>query len=538
MLIAINSFSGIAPRVHPANLAPTQAQTALNAMLTDGALGPRLAGAQVTTIVGRPGVKKALYRFGHDAPSDVNYWFTSLTEASFCRSQIFGDTTERTYFTDGVKPKFTDATLALSNTPYPFSSYELGVPAPDSAMIATLGGTGSGVIETRAYVCTFVRSYSSWQEESMPSPVVTCDVLPGQTVTLSSLPTPPSGSHNITHRRFYRTSTGSQGTNYYYVGTHAVASTSFLDDVLAEGLGEVLPSMTWDVPPDGLEGMIALANGMNAAFLGKDIYFSEPYKPHAWPADYQQSVDYPVVGLAKFGTGMIALTKGVPYIFSGTHPGSMGMQPLDFSQACVSRRSISRFGNGVLYASPDGLAYVGTDGSRVVTEPLMTRKEWYALCDSTTLHGYEHDGRYYGFHSTGGFIFDPMAGANALTTHDVVAHAGYVDLQSDALYYVINDSVFRMHTGAATIYTWKSKVFVAPKLATPGFAQVIADDYTSLTFKLYADGALKQTKTVTSKLPFRLPAGYRGMKFEIELTGTSRVTGVFVADSIGEMTRV
>ena len=67
---------------------------------------------------------------------------------------------------------------------------------------------------------------------------------------------------------------------------------------------------------------------------------------------------------------------------------------------------------------------------------------------------------------------------------------------------------------------------------------MIATSYSSLTFKIYVDGTLKHTQTVTSSAPFRLPAGYRSSLFEFELSGTDQWTSCNVASTMEELKSV
>ena len=56
-----------------------------------------------------------------------------------------------------------------------------------------------------------------------------------------------------------------------------------------------------------------------------------------------------------------------------------------------------------------------------------------------------------------------------------------------------------------------------------GVARIIGDmtGTDTLTFNLYADGALKKTKSITSlDTLFKLPKGYRAKEYFIEVTGT------------------
>ncbi len=116
-----------------------------------------------------------------------------------------------------------------------------------------------------------------------------------------------------------------------------------------------------------MKGLINLPNGIMAGFEGRDVYFCEPYRPYAWPAAYQQTVDYPVVGLGRLDTSLVVLTKGAPYLISGSAPGYMTVVKADLEQACVSKRSIVSMGSAVFYASPDGLVALAASGSRVLT---------------------------------------------------------------------------------------------------------------------------------------------------------------------------
>lgn len=539
MILSVQGFSGIAPRFAPYQISERQAQTAQNTRLWSGILEPLPGVTDKAVLASLGGTIRTIFLHG-TTPTTVADWLAWTTDVKVCRSQIAGDTTNRIYYTGDGVPKLKDNT----------NTYDLKVPAPsDTSFVLTpqsYSPPDGAVVETRAYVYTYVRNYNGWQEESAPSGVVTVDAYPLQSVSIGSLASIPTNSSNITHRRFYRTSTGSQGTSYYYVGEHAAASTSFLDNVLSENLGETLPSLDWAAPPDDLQGLTAMPNGVFAAFKGKDVYFCEPFIPHAYPEKYIQSVEYDIVGLACFGTNLLVTTKGKPYIIYGTDPATATMQKLDLEQACVSARSICAFGNGVVYASPDGLVYVGADGSNILTAPYLDRTAWQSLLDTTTIHGYQNDGRYYGFHSAGGFIFDPSDQSGAFTLHDVAADAGYADLLTDTMY-VVNTTT-NSHLSARTVasflsgsslsYTWKSKKFQLPFEQNMAAAQVIAQGYNDLTFTFWVDGVQKYSAAVTSQSPFRLPSGFRGRFIEFQLSGTDKVNQVHIASSMSEFKNV
>lgn len=539
MLITLANFAGVAPKLAPFMLQPNQAQVASNTRLWTGAL--EALPATSTTKTGINTQTKTIYRFGQDTPGDSNYWFTWNNNVHAVKGPIAGDVTERTYYTGDGYPKVTDNSIAISSAPYPSAAYRLGVPAPGIAPMVVVNGTGdtTETLETRAYVYTYV---SYWGEEGQPSDPTLVDLYPAsQTVTLT-FGSVPTGGYNLGTIRVYRTAVGTAGTNYYFVGELTIANTTFTDSVTGTDLGEPLPSLTWAMPPADLEGLTALPNGFLAGFTGRDIYFSEAYYLHAWPIEYSQSVDYPIVALGQFGQSLVVLTTGSPYMLTGSDPASMTLQKMDFEQACLSAKSVCRLGNGVVYASPDGLCYIGPDGMNVLTEQFFTRKEWQTL-NPSSISGAQHDGRYYAFFddgtTKGGFILDPKSNGSPFVFTSQYYDGLYNDLRNDALYGVRQGTISKLEGSTSLLsYTWRSKQFLLPRPQNFRIAQVIAADYTSLTVKFYVDGVLKYTATPTSQNPFKLPGGFRGRVLELELSGTSTVIAAHIAESVEELKNV
>lgn len=538
MLLRITNFSGIAPQTDPHLLADNQAQTAVNCRFQGGVISS-FKSLRVVATDPIPGRSKTIYRYWQPETSESNYWFTFGTDTDVAKSQIAGDTNERTYYTNGTLPKKTDYTLAITGTgAYPRATYQTKVPFPAAAPVITIHtGTGSGTAETRYYVYTYV---TSWGEESIPSPVsLPLDVKVGQTVRVSSLAVPTVGNYSITNIRIYRTASGASATDYQFVAEVAVSASLYDDAVLQENLGEVCPSIDYDAPPDALQGLINLPNGMQAAFLGNDVYFSEPYRPFTFPQKYVLALDFPVMGLGLYGTNLIAVTKGNPYIITGISPDAMTSQKMDVQQACVSKRSVVSMGYGVVYASPDGLVLVN-ETAQVMTATNYSKREWSAL-NPSTITACQYEGRYYAFFSAGnGLIVDPNASAPIISSHNLTVTAAFNDLQRDGLYLAGDGNISRWDDHASTYltYTWKSKKFEAPKQLNFAWAQVLVTDSLPVTFKVYADGTLKHTQTITSSTPFRLPSGFKSKFWEVELVGTGAVRGVLLAEFIKELQQV
>lgn len=395
--------------------------------------------------------------------------------------------------------------------------------------------SGADLPETRVYTYTNVSKESGFEFESAPaeaSPQI--DVRLGQSVTLSSFAAAPAG-YNTTHRRIYRATSGV----FLFVDEITIAASSYNDTVTAESLGEELPSLTWLPPPADLKGLINLPGGIMAGFVGRDVYFCDPYRPHAWPIQYQQSLDYPVVGLGRIDTTLIVLTTGTPYLIQGSSPDSMVVVKSELQQACVSKRSIVSAGPAVLYASPDGLVSLAPSGSRVITEQYFTRDQWQAFFKPDSIHAYMHDMKYVAFYDNGvvagGFIYDMTTGQ--LVLHDVYAEAGYQDLQIDKLFLAFADRTVKVwQAGSAKSYVWRSKKFTMPKVMGLSCAQIEAEAY-PVTLKFYADNTLMFTKVVADREAFRLPPTM-ARDWEVQVEGNTEVFSIAAAQSMEELAGV
>jgi hypothetical protein len=529
-------FRGLAPRAEPRLLQENQAQVAINCKLWHGSLRPLAENLQVLANFPKPGTIQTIYRFGKEVESDITYWFHWDSDVDVCRGQVFDDTTERTYFTDGTLPKVTDSSIALTGgNSYPMNAYTLGVPAP-TACTASVTGNGTGLEETRVYTYTYV---SSFGEEGKPAPPATeVNVKAGQSVDLTSLAQAPTLNSNLTTKRIYRTVTSGTDTNYYFVDEIPISQVTYSDTILAENLGETLPSATYSMPPATMRGLISMANGMMAGFDGKEVYLCEPYKPYAWPIAYRQTTDYDIVALGALDTTLVVLTNGFPYVLQGSSPDATAMVKVNEPQTCVSKRSVRTVLGAVVYASPDGLYAIGSGGPPVnLTEATFTNKEWRSWFRPSSIHAYVYDDKYIGFYDNGtaqgGFILDTKKGD--FTLLDWHATAGYYDPQRDALFLVVNGALVKFDE--ATSYCtaiWRSKVFYSPRPINIGAIRVDATSY-PVSVRIYADGKHRGTFSISSASPQRLPDGYTAHTYEFEVHTATEVMRVDIAQTIKEL---
>lgn len=538
--LTVANPTGQFPRINAFELAENAAQVARNCTLGAGDIRPTNTSRLVATSA-RVGTKQTIFRLGNDG-GEVQYWLTWPGKVDVARGPIANDTSERIYYTGDGFPKVSNLSLATQGgTVYPVNSYRLGVPAPDLTATAAATGTGDTTMapETRVYAYTYV---SSFGEEGMPTGASNQVVVyPGQSVNLTGMSAAPTGAYDITHKRIYRSAVGSSGQGaLQFVAEIPIAQTTYADSVAGTALGEMLATATYAMPPETMEGLTVMQNGVMAAFDGNDILFCPPYLPYAYPEEYRQTSEYKVVGLGAFGQSLVVCTTGTPYLITGTEPENMSMERVELVQACVSKRSIVEVGTGVIYASNDGLVYVGAGGSRVVTESgFFSQGEWASYIPSS-MHAHFWDGKVVVFYEKtsqdrGAMIFENILGQQpVLTFSDEWSPCAYVDPQSGGLYMLDGDNIVRF-SGSATakVAIWKSKKFVSGDGLSLACAKVYADAY-PVTFRIYADGALLHSKTVQDRQPFRLPA-IRAEYYELEIEGDKRVTRIMAATSMEEM---
>jgi len=602
--IKLEKFSGISPRTAPTQLAPNQAQIAKNVRVT----GQQLASWKLETKAYEPvgsTTLSTIYKL-YDQATNAYRWLGWTTDVDVVVGPV-GDITEsRIYYTGDGLPKKTNwdltTTAGTGLSPYPNSWLYMGVPAPTTAP-TLVESSAASPNETRAYVYTNISTFGLVTEESAPSPAATVTVNTASgTVTVSGFSAAPTTGYNITHRRIYRTVTGASTVVYNLVAEIPVATTSYIDSLSVTNLGFTLTSLYYTPPPDDLIGLVAMPNGILAGFRGNEIWFCEPYLPHAWPSIYMLTVNDEIMGLGVFDNNLVVTTKHNPFIITGSTPGAMSQTKLPMMQPCVSKRSITSDQYGVIYASPNGLVGIGQGVQDVITSGLYTREEWQRTLPETFISEV-YNNMYIGFATlegtTRGLVFS-RADIPPLFVWDFQANALFIDPADGGIYAVskIDNAIYKLDSDPNnfTFYEWKSKQFILPSPVNFGAMKVQADygavgataAYNALVAEIaasnqlifatsssnlqgalnanrvnqfvlngsilqdippaqgarsinvfiYADGQLIYTTGMFSNEPVRLPVSTKAYEYEIEITGNVPVSGVTIASSIGELRQV
>lgn len=542
----IDRFNGAAPKVDPRLLSNTAAQTAQNADLVSGKLEAWKGLTSESCAVSSTTASIHLFDSG-------TKWLESVRDVNYVKGPIAGDTYERTYYTNEMygsdnSPRMTYTTINSGSgcDDFPKNSYLLGLPAPASSPTLNVTGTSTGNDDDRVYVYTYVTALGEEGPPCTASAIAT--VGDGQTCTLSGLSTGPSGAYNVTHKRIYRAASNSAGVaDYLYLTQVAVATTSYADSASTSALGETLPSANWVAPPSStyatgpLLGLTMMANGVMAGFTGKELCFSEPNMPHAWPESYRLTMEYDIVAIGAAGASLIVATEANPYIVTGVDPLSMTAVKLDLNQACVSKRSLVDMGESIIFASPDGLVSISPSGGALITREIIDREYWQSLSPEN-IHGYYVEGKYLGFYNTtgSGFVFDPKTGDFTTVSAGANVTAGHNDLETDTLYLAAGGDIKKWNLNASRLsYTWKTKVLETVKPLSFGVLEVMGEQSASspITAKVYRDGSLIHTVSLTSSDPVRLPSGTLSKEWEVQVEGSAKLESIIIAETMTDLAK-
>jgi len=417
-------------------------------------------------------------------------------------------------------------------------------------VILTVEGLTNGILDSTQRV-DFVYAYTfvtSLDEESAPSPLSSIvGWSPGQSVRLSGFAAAPSG-RGINRMRIYRSETGASGqTDLYLIAERAFSTSNFDDAVDLLPIQEAIRSLTFDAPRAGLRGAVSMPNGMMAAFEGRDVWFCEPWQPHAWPAGYAQRVEHDIVGLAAFGTSLAVLTTAQPYLAQGMHPDQMRLTKIEGNFPCVSARSIVDMGYFAVYASTFGLVAISEAGPKLVTKDIVSRRAWFEMRPSTFV-GSHHQDRYVAAHSDG-------AGGTVCTTFDLsieppnivglraTPQAFHNIAETGRLYYIHKDNMRQVRevdpvSGPDVgVLEWRSKQFIFNQ-ATAYACMLVDADYNEsrgqLAVKVIADGKTIAIASEANRIVW-IPGGRLYRKWEIEIKTSMRITAVYLAHSPDEI---
>lgn len=499
MQIRIENFSGIIPKISPRLLPANNASKAVSTELYSGELRGLKQPAFIKFVGGN--VWRA-YTANIQKDDTSPYWDSSLAVGEyqrewvtftskyvdFYRGPVVNDEYQRHYWTGfDVQPRVVDGREIIEfGGDLSLCDVRLwGIPNPSSQpTISSAPAVNAGdPRETRAYTYTFI---NDWDEESAPAPPsdpVSGNAEGSWTVTGIQTTYGVAGDWKpLKAVRIYRTIAGFNSVSYRFVAEVPLASlTGPSNDTYTDAapssevaLNEPITSTYYAPPPStalgdsyNLDGIVALPNGVFAGFAGSDVYFSEPYRPYAWPRTYTMSVGEKIVGLGVYHSGLIVCTSANPKVISGAHPENMTMVELDQAEPCLSRRSIVSSTDGVFYASQNGVVLVTEYDAAVISRPLISRTEWQTRYFPDKIQAAVNGQGYIAIYSAGqGTIIGPEVGNGAMVDIGNISYVRTLQTNNyDGEVYIIRDGGLYMWNEARADplpFKWESKTYETP----------------------------------------------------------------------------
>jgi hypothetical protein len=454
---------------------------------------------------------------------------------------------------------------------------------------------GASVFAARAYLYTWVTEYN---EEGPPSEVSVVNGWSNAVWTVSLYTPEPNNmgvDRNITKTRIYRSVSDQYGSGAYFLVAEIPVTQATYVDVIQDdtvSLNAQLQSLYWYAPPTDLKAMVPFPNGISVGFKSNEVWFSEPYRPHAWPPGYVLTTEFPIVGIGVCGQSVVVCTQGSPYLITGTHPSRMALTKINLPEPCIHRGSIVSTDTTVLYVSQNGLIQISQSGAGGnVTEGWISRERWQELVPQKQIRAVKHATSYFAFGCMIGydssvaktgftvelsnedqtsFTIWPQPGGHRLgfslldspnkfdienVQLDVWTGVGLLIQDGWIYYYDFTDT-----DPVITPYKWRSKTFQqtarknfeavrvwfnVPSTTPQQIARNTAEPQPTLgpnqygIVRVYADGELYTTRELrTSGELLRIYSGQKAEQWQFEIEGRVNVSNLQIATSVKELALV
>jgi hypothetical protein len=463
-----------------------------------------------------------------------------------------------------------------------YAEYDAGIPIGPSIAVTLGAEPPEGTRTWRAYCATFVAG----DEEGQPGQPVLIKCLDNQPVTVATSGAAPSGSYPPLKVRLYRSVTeftsgeklvNVMDTAWALVGEGNGPSAQVLDSLPAYSIsGDSLLTREFYQFDDEDSTIVTLgvteSNHFYYVLANGTIGFSERHQFNAFPLRNRIRLPFEPVGAESFfddvyvmnSIGSPARVRINPAPESGANI-EVFLYPDTFP--CVHKDTISKSTSGVVYASQQGIISVNGEGIRNLTAGLFKY-------DDFRMEEVKSGGWMNGFYicatDQNRFMIidfaDQTSGVNQLCKV-WTADFGFSEAQIEAnriqflpangdMFIFLGSSIYRLDmyfTPSPTSeqnslrWKWVSRLFTMPvpvnfaaARVTRGSKQENAQQ--DLTFRLYEvlpTGArvLRHESLRPSVIldEFRLPSGYKGLYYEIELEGRAWVDEVHLATSMMEL---
>lgn len=529
----IKKFRGEIPRLHAWNRDASVATTAVNTNFHRGTLRSWRSPQDLATVDGA----KSFYIQG----------CTVVPFAECTRVVPYSKATnEIVYLTDGKSPRIAQVK--------PDGSLEddrpLGLPVPVMGLSISATEARGKHTTTRRYVYTYVNKYG---EESMPS-------LPSNSVTVAHgtvvriyIPD-HDGVEGVTAVNIYRTATADRegdggldlATGYLLVDQVPLTLRNFEDRVDGDALGRALDTLL-DAPP--LEGMSAITKVRGtpvlAGAIGNKVYFSSPYKPHAWPFQHEITLPHNVTALHSDGKWVYAIMNTGVALIEGAEPCDRAPRQVVIHAtapppaACGARGSVIT-PHGVAYLSVDGLALVAVSGELVIlTAGTYTPDQWRELRPDACVLGY-YKNKYFVTSELGTIVVtagegDTMDESASISRIPDLKATEYLTTNTGELTYLQDGRVRAWDKGDFMEAVWHLTLPIYPGGITAAVARL--GDATEATLEVRSSYGDVAKAKLLGDVPTRIKRLPRAPRYELYLRVKGEVLTLGIGSTISDATK-
>lgn len=337
-------------------------------------------------------------------------------------------------------------------------------------------------------VVSFVYTYvTACHEESAPSyPSEALTIQTTDQLAVLATDTPPA---NAVARRWYVAIPTATTTSWFLVAETPIEQVLLTHCHTVFSFNDILQTEDYNAPPTCLQGVGIIGDSTTFVWQNRDIWFSEPNQPHAYPMRHRQTIEDDIIAIVPLtdqavGGGVpylnVILTDGHPYLMRGNLPEEVVITRLNRDAPCINPQGIEVCEGSVFYASHDGLYRITDATVYNITTEWFTLAEWEQLRPENFKIGYYND-RLFAFSNVGdGFMIKYTRENNQHQFDCVYITPWYEAVQSQrgGELYVAGASgdVYTWEKGhGRLVATWRSKLFTQSGLWKPTSAKVIAD---------------------------------------------------------------
>ena len=581
MLLTLNSFSGIMPRVNEQQL-PVGAAVEASGFRTDSeCIEPyKGAGLPVTTIAGCRTF--AVYPTSEDRtwpPGSDDAYLCWDKDVDYCPGISIipgvGGGHESILFTGDGSPKQANPLNFAEPWIFPLG---IGKPSPPPVIQKTFFDESLTPIEKGLYKSTLTSvSYcytisDNFNQESQPSDptdfIDVFDYMGGEGIRLSGFGIPsggvPGGVDDTFGVNIYRCQAGSGSeADFFFIGETSInisdPSAAFFNDYsvdtksFREAAVDVLATTDWTEPPYDLSGLVRMSGSVLAGFIKdtNELCFSEPLVQYAWPEKYRLKMPQSILHIVCLGEELVVFMASMISVVRG-EPGLMTISEVYGGKGtpCLTRRGFVKMESGVLFPGHDGLYLYNGSSCSNITASSMNTLQWRSLLPDKFMAVY-YDGRYWAFReasekaitidiANGSVIEIALGGLYPVSGLHVDYHGRFFILSADKAYPWSEGTDSIEAVWKSGILTFSSPVNLAAAIITsdsPTTENAIQLEIWShyRGIKTLVFDSVEAGITVPLNRPFRLPGGFMSASVQVRIKTSVTVRDMRFATSMSEL---